>query len=93
MLLGPSCRGLGIDECGEQGEFHTMVVAAPRLFHGQRLILQGEAVSEKQAMQEAATADVAAGLEWACEAGFAFLRVTRPKLVSGSTCKAVHAGL
>ncbi|GAX80660.1 hypothetical protein CEUSTIGMA_g8095.t1 [Chlamydomonas eustigma] len=32
VLLGSACKALGIDECGEKGEFHTMVISAPSLF-------------------------------------------------------------
>ena len=85
VLLGPICLGLGIDECGEQGEFHTMVVAAPRLFHGQRLLLQGD----DTVVSERVSAGGALGMEWVSEDGFAFLRATNPRLVSGSTGSAV----
>jgi hypothetical protein len=39
QVLKELCNQLDLDECGEKGEFHTMVVSAP-MFHGQRLQLR-----------------------------------------------------
>ena len=63
-----------------------MVVAAPQLFHGYRLLLRGDGA----AVSERVTAGGALGMEWVSEDGFAFLRATNPRLVPGSTNSAVQ---
>ncbi len=70
-------RADGVDECGERGEFHTMVVAAP-LFRGLRLELGGGGRGSGAASEE----ESGSGVEIVREKDFAFLRAQGARLVS-----------